>query len=162
MDDDAVTEKRVPLDWDAVEEAFGALQPFYDPEDDGDGVRLSLDAIASVLADATGRDLEGDEPLSSLLEELKAPSDLQEMIDELYEAAEGGSYGEGMSKEQAEKVNSLVQDIYDPLHLFLKKAARAPRRRASLDRKAKTLKTTSKKKKGSGKRRAGSKGTHAS
>jgi hypothetical protein len=121
-----MTRKTSPLDWEAVDDAFGALQPFYDPGDDGDGVRLSLDAVASVLADSLERDLDGDEPLSSILDDLTAPQDLRKMIDDLYEAAKGGSYGDGMSKEQTKKVNDLVQDIYEPLHDFLKAVERRP------------------------------------
>lgn len=114
------------VDWSAVEEAFEALQPFYGPGDDGDGIRLALDAIAGVLSAATKRELEADEPLTTLLEEFKAAKDLIEMVENLYATAEGGSYGDGMSREEAKKVNDLVQDIEEPLREFLEKKKRAP------------------------------------
>jgi len=135
MDDAAMTEKKRYVDWAAVDEAFEALQPFYDSGDDGDGVRLALDAIASVLADATRREVEEDESLTTLLGELNAPEDLIQMVDDLYEAAEGGSYGEGMSMEDAKKVNDLVQDIHEPLREILRNADRARRKRANLPHK---------------------------
>jgi len=173
-----MTAERTSLDWEALEDAFGALQPFYDPEDDGDGVRLSLDAIASLLADCTEREIEGDEPLSTLLVELDAPKKLLKMVDDLYEAAQGGSYGEGMSQEQANTVNDLVEAVYDPLHRFLKKVERGPRKRASVRKgttkpkagpkkktkaKPSTKTTTSKNKMQAGRKRSTStKGRHAS
>jgi hypothetical protein len=129
-----MTSQRQSVDWSAVEEAFEALQPFYDPGDDGDGIRLALDAIAGVLSDATERELEGDESLATLLEELKATKDLIQMVEDLYTTAEGGSYGEGMSKEDANKVNDLVQDIEEPLREFLEKKKRTRRKRAAIPR----------------------------
>src|SRR5262245_60341071 len=114
MDDSAVTVKKSIIDWAAVEEAFQALQPFYESGDDGDSVRLALDAIVSVLADAKNHEFEGDEPLLARLDALKVPSELTDMIENLYEVAEGGSYGEGMSGGAVDTVNKLVEHIEGP------------------------------------------------
>src|SRR5262249_33165144 len=83
LDVTTMTAQSQTIDWNAVEEAFEALQPFYGPGDDGDGIRLALDAIASVLSDATKHELEGDEQLATLLEELKAADELVAMVEAL-------------------------------------------------------------------------------
>lgn len=98
-------------------DAFDVFIPFYEEGDDGDSIRLALEAIAGWLGDMI--DEEEFEDLTELLEDLSAPQSLRDMVDHLYEVAENGSYGEGLSAKDAEAINDLVQDIYGPLEEFL-------------------------------------------
>src|SRR5689334_18924850 len=106
----------------ALDEAFEALQPFYDPGDDGDGVRLALNAIAGILGEKTQIKVDEDDGLKGVLSVVSADQELRDAVDQLYETAGGGAYGDGLSKKAADKINDLVQEIEEPLMALIKKA----------------------------------------
>ena len=99
----------------SIDDAVGALQPFYYPEDDGYPISLALDALAGVLGAKARVEVEAKNGLSILLEQLSAPTDLQANVEKLYENAAGGEYGSGLSKKQAKAINDLVQEVVDDL-----------------------------------------------
>lgn len=111
-----------------LDEAEEALQPYYDPGDDGDLVTLALDMIAAVLGKKAGIEVPGEDGLLEVLAQLKAPADLQSGIEELYAAARGAEYGGGLTKKGARIVNNHVQD-YAPDAIELARTYRRPRRR---------------------------------
>lgn len=99
----------------AIKDAVAALQPFYDPGDDGYPVTLALDALAGVLGNKAGVDVEEEKGLAVLLAKLDAPDDLTSGVEKLYGNTAGGEYGAGLSKKQARTINDLVQEVVDPL-----------------------------------------------
>jgi hypothetical protein len=106
----------------ALDDAFSALQPFYDPGDDGDGVRLALNAIAGILGSKADIEVESDDGLNGVLEALEPGSELRETIDKLYKVAGEGSYGDGLTAKGANQINDLVQDIEGPLVALITRA----------------------------------------
>lgn len=100
---------------EALDEAMSALQPFYDPGDDGDGVRIALNAIAGLLGERFDIAVPENDGLNHVLRSLKADQSLRATVRKLYKVAAGGAYGEGLSKKDASKVNDLVQDVVGPL-----------------------------------------------
>lgn len=119
----------------AIDDAVAALQPFYDPEDDGYPISLALDALAGVLGTKAGVNVAAENGLSAILERLSAPAELQSDVEKLYENAAPGEYGSGLSKKQAQAINDLVQEVVDPLVEFIT-TYRRPRRSRSSARKA--------------------------
>jgi hypothetical protein len=117
-----VTVKLTEEETAALDEAFGALQPFYESGDDGDGVRLALNAIAGILGDRAEIEVEEDDGLNGVLETLEADQELRDAVEELYDTAGEGAYGDGLSKKGADKINDLVRDIEEPLVALIKKA----------------------------------------
>jgi hypothetical protein len=104
--------KREPND-DDLTRAETALQGWYEEGEDAYPVRLALESVASQLSEKAGVD---PNSLDVVLEELLGADDsLVGQVRELYEAAEGGEYGEGMSPEQARRLNRLVDELQEPL-----------------------------------------------
>jgi hypothetical protein len=116
----------------ALDDALSALQPFYDPGDDGDGVRLALNAIAGILGGKADIEVEGDDGLNGVLEALDADSELREAIDQLYKIAGGGAYGDGLTGKDANKINDLIQDIEEPLVALINKTRPKSKPRAKV------------------------------
>jgi len=121
-------------DQTTIDGAVAALQPFYDPEDDGYPISLALNALAGILGTKAGMEVEAENGLSVILEKLSAPAELQSDIEKLYENAAGGEYGLGLSKKQSETINDLVQEVVDPLVEFIT-TYRRPRPRPPIVRK---------------------------
>jgi len=122
-----------------IDDAVAALQPFYDPGDDGYPVTLALDALAGILGEVADVDVEAERGLISLLETLSAPEDLREEVEKLYENAKGGEYGMGLTRKQANVVNNLVQEVVDPLVDFISSFGK-PNVKRSRSRKTRTKK----------------------
>jgi hypothetical protein len=122
-----------------LDDAVAALQPFYDAGDDGYPVTLALDALAGILGETADLDVEAERGLVPLLETLSAPEDLRDDVQKLYENAEGGEYGMGLSQKQAKMVNDLVQEIVDPLVELLSGFGK-PKTKRSRSRKPRTKK----------------------
>ena len=110
-------------------DAVAALQPFYDPGDDGYGVELALDAVAGILGEKAGVDVETERGLIQLLVDLGAPKQLQKDVEKLYDHAQGGEYGMGLTKKQAQVVNDLVEHLHDELVEYVSSFGSRPRRR---------------------------------
>jgi hypothetical protein len=106
----------------ALDDARGALQPFYDPGDDGDAVRVALNAIAGILGERIEIEVAKDDSLNGVLDILDADGELRDAIAELYETAKKGAYGEGLTKKDADRINDLVEEIEGPLAVILRKA----------------------------------------
>lgn len=106
---------------EALDEAFAALQPSYDAGDDGDAVRLALNAIAGILGERSGLEVGDDDALVDVLAAMDADEELQAAVAALYETATEGAYGEGLTEKGAEKVNGLVSDIEEPIVALIKK-----------------------------------------
>lgn len=104
----------------ALDDALGALQPFYDPGDDGDAVRVALNAIAGVLGERIEIEVAKDDSLNGVLDILDAEGELREAIVELYEIAKKGAYGEGLTKKGADRINDLVEEIEGPLTVIIR------------------------------------------
>jgi hypothetical protein len=119
-----------------LEEAFESLKPFYDEGDDGDAIRMSLNAIAAVIADKARLVIQEEGTLIEVLEMLKADEDLRATIEELYELAQGGGYGDGLSEDAADEINGLLQpeDFEEPLREYIEHV-RPKRVRAKLAKK---------------------------
>jgi hypothetical protein len=113
-----------------IEDAANALRPFYEPGDDGYPVGLALDALAKVLADKAGVDLEGKDALAHVLAVLKAPSEIRTGVEELYRYAAAGEYGLGLSKKQVRTINALAKALVDPLLEYIETFAPGQRPRS--------------------------------
>lgn len=111
-----------------LREAEEALQPYYDPGDDGYPVTLALDTIAAVLGKKAGIEVPAEDGLIEVLAKLNAPAELRSGIEELYAAARGAEYGDGLTKKGARTVNNHVQD-YAPDAIELARTYRRPRKR---------------------------------
>lgn len=117
---------------DALDEAFEALQPFYDPGDDGDSVRLALNAIAGILGEKARVKVDADDGLKGVLSALSADEELRDAVEQLYETAGEGAYGDGLSKKGADKINDLVQEIEEPLMAVIKRTPPKSRTRKNV------------------------------
>jgi hypothetical protein len=106
----------------ALDEAFGTLQLVYNPGDDGDAVRLALNAIAGILGGWMEIKVAKDDSLKGVLDTLDAEDELQVAIAELYEIAQRGAYGEGLTKKSASRINDLLREVDEPLSAFIRKA----------------------------------------
>ncbi len=93
----------------ALDAALNALSSFYEEGDDGDAVRMALDAIGSRLG------LTGERPL------LDADLDdgLKEAVKQLYDLAKEGEYGTGLTRAGATSINAIVDDVGEKLHAHL-------------------------------------------
>lgn len=111
-----------------IDDAVAALQPFYEPGDDGYPVKLALNALAGVLTEKADLDVKAEDGLIDLLEWLKAPAEIRTSVEELYKNAAGGEYGLGLSKRQARAINDLVQEVVDELVDYIQNFV--PRRRS--------------------------------
>lgn len=140
-----------------LDDALGALQPFYDPGDDGSPIRLSLDAIGGLLAQHAGVLAED---LAEALRALGADSGLVATITQLHEVAKGGEYGAGLRENEIDEVNGAIEEVHDPLRELVLQylhAGRSPRpdrvdrhhpkkkKKNTMKKAKKTTKTTKKK-----------------
>jgi hypothetical protein len=114
-----MTAKMRHTDRTTIDDAVAALQPFYDPGDDGYSISLALNALAGVLGTRADVEIAAENGLSVILEKLSAPVDVQVNVEKLYKTAAGGEYGSGLSKKQAQSINDLVQEVVDPLVEFI-------------------------------------------
>jgi len=115
---------------ESLEEAIAALQPFYDPGDDGDAVRIALNAIAGLLGERSDIPVPADDGLNAVLQKLTADVELRAFVRQLYKAAGRGAYGDGLSKKDANKINDIVQDVIDPLVELVRQRRRKRRQSA--------------------------------
>lgn len=96
----------------ALETALNALSSFYEEGDDGDAVRMALDAIGSALGFSGERSL-----LDANLEK-----GLKRDIERLYELAEAGEYGAGLTRDDANGINAIVDEVSERLQGHLNNA----------------------------------------
>jgi hypothetical protein len=87
-----------------IETAADALSPFYEEGDDGDAIRMSLDSIASVCG------FGGINELTAGMDE-----ELRSDVKKLYELAKAGEYGTGLTEEDAQEINDIVEGVADRL-----------------------------------------------
>lgn len=118
-----------------VASAIEDLSPVYREGDDGDAVRFSLDAVAAIIAEARSESLDSHKPLVSLLADTPKPGPSHaDSVDRLYDLAQSGEYGDGLSDSDADEINDLVQDLYDYLYALGRRELRAAARRAKRGR----------------------------
>jgi hypothetical protein len=118
--------KRTPKD-QALDAAHSALQPFYAEGDDGDAIRLALDAVVALYLARSGR--RARDARGELLAGLSAP--VRRDVERLYELAEDAAYGSGLSRSSAREVNDLLQETGERLVDFVRAARPSPPRHKS-------------------------------
>ena len=118
----------------ALEDIQGALCGFYEEGDDADPVRVALDALAALAAGKSK--LGGKVPdLVQVLGRLQAGQEIVKIVEGLYELAEAGEYGSGLSKEQAEDLNEAVDERGgDLIGLIRRSLLASPTKREALGR----------------------------